>query len=154
MADKKITALEELGLGNLAAEDLFHVIDSPGSGATNKNIKAQSIFGGIPSVLGFSQGQTIATGGSSAISIAVGVTYVNSSSGAMALTLANAGTAGTIKIITMTTAGNNAVITPANFSAGTTLTMNAVGHTATLLFNGTAWDVLSVGGNPTTPAIA
>ena len=91
---------------------------------------------------------------SGAISISVGVTYVNSSGGVLALTLANAGTAGTIKIITMTTAGNNAVITPANFSAGTTLTMSAVGHTATLLFNGTAWDVLSVGAGSTVTAIA
>ena len=82
------------------------------------------------------------------------MTYVNSSSGTLALTLANAGTAGTIKIITMTTAGNNAVITPANFSAGTTLTMSAVGHTATLLFNGTAWDVLAVGAGSSVTAIA
>ena len=152
MADKKITALSPLGLGNLAADDLFHVIDSPSSGATNKKIEVQNVFGGIPSVLGFSQGQTLTTSG--AISTSVGVTYVNSSSGTLALTLANAGTAGTIKIITMTTAGNNAVITPANFSAGTTLTMSAVGHTATLLFNGTAWDVLAVGAGSSVTAIA
>ena len=152
MADKKITALSPLGLGNLAADDLFHVIDSPSSGATNKKIEVQNVFGGIPSVIGFSQGQTLSTSG--AISTSVGVTYVNSSGGTLALTLANAGTAGTIKIITMTTAGNNAVITPANFSAGTTLTMSAVGHTATLLFNGTAWDVLAVGAGSSVTAIA
>lgn len=152
MADKKITALSPLGLGNLAADDLFHVIDSPSSGATNKKIEVQNVFGGIPSVLGFSQGQTLSTSG--AISTSVGVTYVNSSGGALDLTLANAGTAGTIKIITMTVANGNAVITPANFSAGTTLTMSAVGHTATLLFNGTAWDVLAIGAGSTVTAIA
>ena len=72
MADKKITALSPLGLGNLAADDLFHVIDSPSSGATNKKIEVQNVFGGIPSVLGFSQGQTMTTSG--AISTSVGVT--------------------------------------------------------------------------------
>jgi len=61
------------------------------------------------------------------------------------------GVAGQIKIITCITYTGDAVISPANFHNGTTITLNAVGDSATLIFAGTKWAVIGTGG---TTAIA
>ena len=56
--------------------------------------------------------------------------------GADALTLAN-GTAGQIKIITMIVDGGDGTLTPTTFANGTTITFDAVGESATLVWNST-----------------
>ena len=59
MADKKITALTDLG-SSLAAVDLFHVVDDPSVTPINKKISAANVFNNIPSFLGLKQtAQTI-----------------------------------------------------------------------------------------------
>ena len=54
MADKKITALSDLG-DSLAAADLFHVVDDPSNTPINKKITAADVFNNIPSFLGLKQ---------------------------------------------------------------------------------------------------
>ena len=54
MADKKVTALTDLG-DSLAAVDLFHVVDDPAGTPINKKIAAQDVFNNIPSWLGLAQ---------------------------------------------------------------------------------------------------
>ena len=43
MADKKITALTDLG-DSLATADLFHVVDDPAGTPINKKISAENVF--------------------------------------------------------------------------------------------------------------
>ena len=47
MADKKITALTDLG-DNLASADLFHVVDDPSNTPVNKKVTAEDVFNNIP----------------------------------------------------------------------------------------------------------
>ena len=67
MADKKVTALTDLG-DNIAAVDLFHVVDDPSGTPINKKITAADVFNNIPSFLGLKQAsQAITADGSSKI---------------------------------------------------------------------------------------
>ena len=54
------------------------------------------------------------------------------------------GVAGQVKYVVNSGAGN-AVITPANFGAGTTLTLQQ-NETGTLIFDGTNWQILATYG--------
>ena len=57
--------------------------------------------------------------------------------GANALTLADGTTSGQIKIINMIVDGGDGTLTPATFANGTTITFDAVGESATLVWNST-----------------
>jgi len=56
MADKKITALTDLGSGNIAAADLLHVIDDPSGTPINKKIAISSLFASIPTAVSINPG--------------------------------------------------------------------------------------------------
>ena len=67
--------------------------------------------------------------------------------GANALTLANGTTSGQIKIINMIVDGGDGTLTPTTFANGTTITFDAVGESATLVWNSTVgWVASSVNG--------
>ena len=83
MADKKVTALTDLG-DNIASADLFHVVDDPSGTPINKKIAAEDVFNNIPSFLGLKQAsQEITADGSTATAVDVtsAITEINATSG-------------------------------------------------------------------------
>lgn len=148
MADKKITALTDLG-DALAAADLFHVVDDPSGTPINKKVTAADVFNNMPSWLAFKQAsQTITADGSSttAVNVTTAVTEIDATSATHSCALAD-GSDGQIKVIIDTsTSGTNAItITPSNLGGYSTITLNAPGESVICIFKNSNWYV--IGGN-------
>ena len=146
MADKKITALTDLG-NALASVDLFHVVDDPTGTPINKKITAEDVFNNIPSWIGLKDtAQTITGDGSTstAVTLTESTTLVDATSAAAPVTLAAASTDGQVKMIlnSSTTGTNNVTITPTNFKQGTTITLNAPGESVVCMYKSSFWYVI------------
>ena len=82
MADKKVTALTDLG-DALASTDLFHVVDDPTGTPINKKITAADVFNNIPSFISFKDAPQTATGDGStvtAITLTESTSLINATS--------------------------------------------------------------------------
>jgi hypothetical protein len=146
MADKKITALTDLG-DALAAGDLFHIVDDPSGTPINKKVTAADVFNNIPSFISFKDTpQTITGDGSTstAITLTQSTTLVDATSAAAPCTLAAASTDGQVKMIlnSSTSGSNNITITPTNFKQGTTITLNAPGESVVCMYKSSFWYVI------------
>ena len=149
MADKKVTALTDLG-DNIASADLFHVVDDPSGTPINKKIAAEDVFNNIPSFLGLKQtSQSITADGSTAtaVNVTTAITEIDATSATHSCAMAD-GADGQIKtIIDTATSGTSAItITPTNLRGYTTITLNAPGETVTCLFKNSNWNVIAGNG--------
>jgi hypothetical protein len=146
MADKKITALSDLGNG-IASEDLLHVIDDPSGNPVNKKISVANFFNNIPTYIALDDTVQVVDTTTEAVNATASISHIDTvtAGGAHAGALAD-GTNGQIKIITMIADNGNSVVTPANMAGGTTITFNDVGDSVTLLFTNSNWVVLANNG--------
>ena len=152
MADKKVTALTDLG-DNIASADLFHVVDDPSGTPINKKIAAEDVFNNIPSFLGLKQtSQSITADGSTntAINVTTAITEIDATSATHSGALAD-GSDGQIKtIINVSTSGTNVVtITPSNLRGYTNILLNAPGETVTCMFKNSNWNIIAGNGYTT-----
>ena len=146
MADKKITALDDLGTA-LAKEDLFHIVDDPSNTPVNKRVKAEDVFKNIPSFIGLKEASEGLTHTSTAINVTSAVSEVDQSGGSTALSMIDGTVDGQIKtIIAVGTGGNNIEITPTNLRGGSTITLNGEGETVTCMFKSSKWNVIAGNG--------
>ena len=146
MADKKITALTDLG-DALASADLFHIVDDPSGTPINKKVAAEDVFNNIPSWLGLKQtSQSITADGSTTtdVNVTTAITEIDATSATHTCGLGD-GSDGQIKtVINTSSSGSNAItITPSNLRGYTTIVLNAPGETVTLLFKNSNWNVIA-----------
>tara|TARA_B100001250_G_scaffold405610_1_gene423354 strand:+ start:603 stop:1064 length:462 start_codon:yes stop_codon:yes gene_type:complete len=153
MADKKVTALSDLGTG-IAGEDLLHVIDDPAGTPVNKKVSVSNVINNLPDYIGFAQAMetnTFSGSGITATAAVWGHSITSHSSGNDILTLPN-GSTGQIKYFVLATDGGaNVRITPSGtFTGGSYVQLDTAGDTAVMMYSGSAWFV--IGGNSYTIA--
>ena len=145
MADKKITALTDIGT-SIGATDIWMVVDGIGGTPTNKKMTVSKFTGYLPSYLGFSQAPDVITSASTIVDVTSAISTVASGAGALALSLANGTSDGQVKFISMITdGGGTATITPVTLLGYSTIALADVGDSCTLLYlNSTSgWAVIS-----------
>ena len=134
MADKKVTALTDIGTA-IAATDVWMVIDSVATTPVNKKMTVSNFTGYLPSYLGFSQTPDPVTSASTIVDVTSAITTIASGAAALPLSLAVGTSAGQLKFITMITdGGGTATITPTTLLGYSTIAFNTVGQSVLLLY--------------------
>lgn len=96
---------------------------------------------GVGVLLAPDSSETI-TATTAVVGVDTSITYVDTTLGAMAASLAD-GTEGQLKRIMMTVDGGDCIITPTNLAVGATLRLTEAFSSFTLQFSGTSWKVIA-----------
>ena len=138
MADKKISALT--ATTTTATTDIAHVVTDMGSTPTNKKIKIANLFNTIPTWIGFADTVTTMAADALAVPVTASVCHKTSGADAEALTIV-AGTSGQVLIIVMIVdGGGTATLSGAQINGS--VAFSEVGHTATLLYTNSKWNMI------------
>ena len=141
MADKKISDLNALTAS--ASDDLTIVSDT--SATETKKITLANVFNKVPTWLGFADTVTTMAADALAVPITASLCHKTSGADAEALTIV-AGTSGQVLIIVMIVdGGGTATLSGAQINGS--VAFSEVGHTATLLYTNSKWNM--VGGTAT-----
>ena len=145
--------LETIGTGSVVLEEVSITDNTITTHNSNANLNlstdgtgtielqtATNVTGNL-TVSGAFTGSRQTISGPGAINLTTLFTEITTT-GADAFSLAN-GTVGQIKIITMAVDGGDATITPTTFANGTSITMDAVHDSVTLIYGANGWVVLA-----------
>ena len=76
MADKKITALTDLGSG-IASEDLLHVIDDPSGNPVNKKISVANFFNNVPTFIALDDTVQVVDTTTEAVNVTSSISHID-----------------------------------------------------------------------------
>lgn len=145
MADKKITALSDIG-SSVSSVDLLHIIDDPNGNPVNKKMSIANLFNYIPTFIAMSDAVDSISESDSVVSNTTSITTISTGSASGTFTFAD-GVQGQIKVITMLAHGGyGATINPANLAGGSSITFTGVGNAVVLVYITSQWFVVSNNG--------
>ena len=149
MADKKITALTDLGTG-IAGEDLLHVIDDPSGNPVNKRVSVANVLNSIPTTVGLGGTPQAITNATDSPNLTTSITTIDSTGAAHTGTLGSTSVKqGQIKHIVKIAGSNSntSTITVTTAVGIATIVLTRIGDSVTLMWTGAqGWAVVGTGG--------
>ncbi|SVB37236.1 uncharacterized protein METZ01_LOCUS190090 [marine metagenome] len=155
MADKKITALTAVSDSDIGADDLLHIVDSPGGTPVNKKMTIAQLFQNVPNAIAVDDITVVSTSVTNLASSFVTDFNLSAASAAITPTLDNGAYTGQLKVMYCSSVhGSNYAATVAITNAAAAgfdqIQFDAIGETAVLIWNGTKWFILANTGSTIT----
>jgi len=145
---KKITALTAVSDADIGADDLLHIVDSPGGTPVNKKMTIAQLFQNVPNAIAVDDILVSTT------ATTLGGNFVDdldlaNAGGNISKALSNGTYTGQLKVIYASSAGNTVTVTIANAASTdfNQIIFNAIGETAVLIWNGSKWFILATTGS-------